>query len=165
MTEEMRQTGTEAQEDGRPGADAASPATVRQPSEPFGSPADAGAGPAAAGAEPVRVYRGTGVYISVIVGFLTAAALVILMAQNTSPVVIHWLVWSITVPAGVVVLTAVLAGSLVTVLGGLSWRRKQRWILSELEELRRLRERAGPARSSGEAQGAQGSHLAGTEPS
>ncbi len=151
MTEQTRQTGTGVREEAGHVAGAASPATARQPGEPSGSPADTGAGAAAAGTGPARVYRGTGVYVSVVVGFLMAAALVILMAQNTSPVVIHWLVWSITVPAGVVVLAAVLAGSLVTVLGGLSWRRKQRWILSELEELRRLRERAGQSRPSGEA--------------
>jgi uncharacterized integral membrane protein len=102
------------------------------------------------------VFSGTGIYASVVVGFLLAAALVILVGQNTHRVVLSWLPWSITVPLGAVALAAVLAGSLVTIVVGLAWRRSARRILSEREELKRWRA-AGkpPARPDGAEAAAQ----------
>lgn len=125
----------------------AEPATAgtagRRAGEPRAKPPDArhdGGAPGESGAaEPVRVFRGTGIYAPAVTGFVLAAALVILVAQNTQRVVINWLGWSITAPTGAVVLAAVLAGSLLTAIAGLLWRRNQRRVLSELEELRRLR--------------------------
>lgn len=174
MTSETRETGGDAGQVTGPPAPAApapaGPAAARQPEEQPGGRADAGAGPATAAtrANLVRMYLGTDAYAPVVVGFLAAVALVILVAQNTSDVAVHWLTWSITVPSGAVMLAAVLAGSLLTILGGLSWRRRQRWILSELEDLRRLRERAGqapPGGAAGAAGPAQPPHPPGAHPS
>ena len=95
------------------------------------------------------MFSGTGIYASVVVGFVLAAALVILVGQNTHRVALSWLPWSITVPLGAVVLAAVLAGSSVTILVGLAWRRNARRILSEREELKRLRAAGEPAPQPG----------------
>lgn len=107
------------------------------------SSADAAA-PAEAPPEPApppheRVYRGTGVYAAVVAGILLATAIIVFVAQNTAGVDITWIVWDATVALAALVLAAMLLGVVLAVVVGSVWRRRQRRMRTEREELERLR--------------------------
>lgn len=93
------------------------------------------------GIEEVRVFRGTGLYWSLILGTLLGAAIVILVAQNTEEVTVSWLAWEVGVPLAAVILAAMLVAVLLASLVSLIWRFRRRRVLGEHEELRRLRKR------------------------
>jgi uncharacterized integral membrane protein len=88
---------------------------------------------------PARVYRGTGVYGAVVLGILLAAAIVVFVAQNTEGVRIEWIVWEASIALAALVLAAMLLAVVLSVIVGGIWRRRQRRIHSEREELERLR--------------------------
>jgi uncharacterized integral membrane protein len=89
--------------------------------------------------EPLREYRGTGIYAAVVVGLLLALAVVILAAQNVDTVTLKWLAWDIDVSLTALILASLLVGAATAVIGGLFWRRRRRRVLTEREELRGLR--------------------------
>jgi uncharacterized integral membrane protein len=95
--------------------------------------------PAAEPERPQRVYRGTGVYGAVVLGIVLATAIVVFVAQNTEGVRIQWIVWEASVALASLVLAAMLLGVVLAVIVGWIWRRRQRRIRSEREELERLR--------------------------
>ena len=142
--------GTEPSGDAQSQRAAEVPATER-----LGRPAG---GPERPPEESAKGFRGTGIYASLIVGFLVAAALLIFVAQNTESVHLEWLAWSIGVPVAALLLGSVLVGSLLTVIGGLFWRRRRRRVLTEREELRHLRSSTRPPVQAGGPEGGPKEH-------
>ena len=69
--------------------------------------------------EPERGYRGTGIWFSVVVALLVAAAFLVFVAQNTDGVNVQWTVWDVDVSLAAVVFGAMLLGSALT----LAWAR------------------------------------------
>jgi uncharacterized integral membrane protein len=88
-----------------------------------------------------RQYRSTGVWASVVVFALAAAAFLVFIAQNTEQVSVHWTVWHVEVSLAAVVFGAMLLGSLLTIAVGAIWRYRRRRELRRREELRSLRAR------------------------
>jgi uncharacterized integral membrane protein len=84
-------------------------------------------------------YRGTGVKVSLVLIFLTAALVLILAVQNTAPVTLVFLAWEVELPLFAVLLGAGLLGVLLDELIGLVWRRQRRKRMEERAELARLR--------------------------
>jgi uncharacterized integral membrane protein len=84
-------------------------------------------------------YRGTGVKVSLVLIFLTAALVLILAVQNTAPVTLEFLAWSVELPLFALLLGAGLLGVLLDELIGLVWRRQHRKRMEERAELDRLR--------------------------
>jgi len=88
-----------------------------------------------------REYRSTGVWASVVVFALAAAAFLVFIAQNTEQVAVHWTAWHVEVSLAAVVFGAMLLGSLLTITVGAVWRFRRRRELRRREELRTLRSR------------------------
>ena len=107
-------------------------------SEP--EPAD-GAEAAASGQSDAGKTRfvGTGFYWPVVAGMLLAAAIVVLVFQNTDSVRVEWLWLAAEAPLVVIVLVTILVTGLFTEIFGWVWRRRRRQALSDREELSRLR--------------------------
>jgi len=89
--------------------------------------------------ERERGYRGTGIWFSVVVALLVAAAFLVFVAQNTDSVRVQWTVWDVGVSLAAVVFGAMLLGSALTLAIGAIWRIRHRRRLREREELQRLR--------------------------
>lgn len=106
-------------------------------------PADAAPAPAVAPAIPQktrRVYRGTGVVWALVAALVAVVLLVILIAQNTDPVTIHFLWFTPEVSLVVLVLASVVLAVCVTEGVGLVWRHRRRQRLTQRDELRRMHE-------------------------
>ena len=88
-------------------------------------------------------YRGTGVWFSVVVALLVAAAFLVFVAQNTDGVNVQWTVWDVNVSLAAVVFGAMLLGSALTLALGAIWRIRHRRRLRERDELKRLRAGSG----------------------
>jgi uncharacterized integral membrane protein len=83
--------------------------------------------------------RGLGVWTSVAIAVLTAAAFLVFVAQNTEDSNVEWTVWSVGVPLAAIVFGAMLLGSVLTLAIGAIWRLRRRRRLRERVELHRLR--------------------------
>jgi uncharacterized integral membrane protein len=86
-----------------------------------------------------RVFVGTGLVWSLIVGIILALAVVILAAQNTGTITVSFLGWDFSTPLIVLILGALLVGVVVAELFGLIYRKRRRRTLKERDELQRLR--------------------------
>jgi len=91
------------------------------------------------GPEPQRVFVGTGLFWSLIVGIVLTLGVIILAAQNTGTIDMSFLVWDFSTPLIVLVLGALLVGLVVAELFGLVYRKRRRRTLRERDELQRLR--------------------------
>ena len=100
---------------------------------------DGGASPSLEDDVAKTRFVGTGFYWPVVAGMLLAAAVVVLVFQNTESVRLEWLWLAVEAPLVVIVLVTILATGLFTEIFGWAWRRRRRRALSDREELRRLR--------------------------
>lgn len=103
-------------------------------------------GAAAAGGSR-REFRGTGLYWSLLFTLIVSVAILIGIIQNFQIVEIKYLGWDLHTPLIVVLLVTIFASVVVSVLVGVSWRRRRRRQLTEREELRELRGRNAPTAS------------------
>lgn len=92
--------------------------------------------------EPRVEYRGTGFYVGLILAGILALLLVIMSVQNTDSVEFEFLGWDLELPLFALILIAVLIAVVVDELIGVVWRRRRRKLLSERQELGRLRKQA-----------------------
>lgn len=104
--------------------------------EPGSEPVVAEEPPAPAAA---RRERGIGVWTSVVVAVLAAAAFLVFVAQNTDDADVEWTVWAVGVPVAALVFGAMLLGSVLTLALGAIWRLRRHRRRREREELHRLR--------------------------
>lgn len=96
------------------------------PSPDPGNAPDAGKAPAKAdksGAKPgkatePKLTRAGALWSALILGFLVLIVLLIFIAQNTEPVPMTFLAWHWSLPTGVAILGAAVAGGLLTVAAG-----------------------------------------------
>ncbi len=124
------------------------PAEAEKPEEPAPPKVEEPV-PAPPPAERERVFAGTGVRWGFMFGILLTVAVIVLAAQNTQSVRVSWLVWDWRAPLVVIILAAALAAAIIDELVGLMWRRRRRRVLTEKEELRRLRDRSRAEQGSG----------------
>ena len=96
-----------------------------------------------------RQWRGTGLYWSLILALVVAAALIVGIIQNSQEVRLKYLAWEGNVPLIVVLLGTVVLTVALTSLVGLIWRRRRRHQLTEALELRELRAQAQSAGIAG----------------
>ncbi len=117
------------------------PSTIEPGGQSGVQPADPVPAPAAAPAVPQkarRVYKGTGVVWALVAALVAVVLLVILMAQNTAPVTIHFLWFAPEVSLVILVLAAVVLAVCITEGIGLIWRHRRRQRLTQRDELRRI---------------------------
>ena len=95
--------------------------------------------PAPARVEVHRVFVGTGLFWSLVIGALLTVIVIILAAQNTQEVTLKFLPFEIGTPLIVVLLASLLVGVILDEIIGWAHRARRRRILTEKEELRRLR--------------------------
>lgn len=62
--------------------------------------------------------RAAAMWVALILGFLILIVLLIFIAQNTTPTAFQFLTWHWTLPLGVAILFAAVAGGLITVAVG-----------------------------------------------
>ncbi|MEI8080828.1 MAG: hypothetical protein WCI74_03180 [Actinomycetes bacterium] len=110
--------------------------TVLQPVDP--GPTPPSEAPPAVPQEVRRIYKGTGLVWALIAALVGAILLVILVAQNTASVTIHFLWFAPDVSLVVLVLAFVLLAVCVTESIGLVWRHRRRQRLTQQDELRRI---------------------------
>ena len=91
--------------------------------------------------EKQRVFLGTGLFWSLILGLLLAAALVIFVFQNTQSVDVQWLGFDFTAPLIGLLLATALIAIVIDQIAGVLYRRRRRRTRTEREELQRLRGR------------------------
>ena len=97
--------------------------------------------------EKERVFLGTGLFWSLILGLLLGAALVIFVFQNTQSVDVQWLGFDFTAPLIGLLLATALIAVIIDQTAGVLYRRRRRRIRTEREELERLRGRQASANS------------------
>ena len=98
----------------RPGPAGSSPA----PSPPEPTPVQPE--PAAAAAAPpileVRRTRTGTAYVASIVGIIVTALVIVFIVQNLHEAKVHFVAWTFSLPVGVIILGAAVAGALIVVL-------------------------------------------------
>jgi uncharacterized integral membrane protein len=87
------------------------------------------------------VYRGSGLVWSLVGGLVAAAVILIFIAQNTHRVALEFLWYDFTTPLAVVVLAVALLAVVADEVAGVMYRNQRRQLLTEREELQRLRKR------------------------
>ena len=95
--------------------------------------------PAPARVEIHRVFVGTGLFWGLLIGALLTVIVIILAAQNTQQVTLEFLPFEIGTPLIVVLLASLLVGVILDEIIGWAYRARRRRILTEKEELKRLR--------------------------
>lgn len=100
-------------------------------------------------------YRGTGLYVSLVVIFVLVVAVFIVAVQNTESVRFEFLWWDLDVPLFALIVGGGIVAVVIDELIGLAWRRNRRRRLSERRELETLRRRdrertAGDESAAGE---------------
>lgn len=88
--------------------------------------------------EKQRVFVGTGLFWTLILGLLLAAALVIFIFQNTQDVEVEWLGFDFTAPLIGLLLATALIAVIIDQIAGVMLRRRRRRARTEREELKRL---------------------------
>ena len=88
--------------------------------------------------EKQRVFVGTGLFWTLILGLLLAAALVIFIFQNTQDVEVEWLGFDFTAPLIGLLLGTALIAVIIDEIAGVVLRRRRRRARTEREELKRL---------------------------
>ncbi|MBU9767100.1 DUF1049 domain-containing protein [Mycobacterium sp. TNTM28] len=84
-----------------------------------GKPPEPGKSPAKTGkASEPKLTRAGALWSALILGFLVLIVLLIFIAQNTEPVPMTFLGWHWSLPTGVAILGAAVAGGLLTVAAG-----------------------------------------------
>jgi uncharacterized integral membrane protein len=113
----------------------------RNEREPTAPAPGAEAAPEARPQEPEqqRVFLGTGLFWSLILGLLLAAALVIFVFQNTQTVEVDWLGFTFTAPLVGLLLGTAVTAVILDQIASLLFRRRRRRALTERQELDRLR--------------------------
>lgn len=94
------------------------PATPPAPMPDTGSPNRPGSGKPAEIADQPKFTRAAALWSALITGFLVLIVLLIFIAQNTDPVPLTFLGWHWSLPTGVAILGAAVAGGLLTVAAG-----------------------------------------------
>jgi len=89
--------------------------------------------------KPPKVYKGTGLYWGFLAVLVTLVALVILAAQNTTPVQFSFTVWDLEYPLVAVILATIGFTIVLDEAVGFVWRKRRRRVLAERAELRELR--------------------------
>lgn len=74
--------------------------------------------PPPAAAPEDKITRASALWVSLILGFLALIGLLFFIAQNTESVTTNFLTWHWSMPLGVTILLAAVAGGLVTALVG-----------------------------------------------
>jgi uncharacterized integral membrane protein len=88
--------------------------------------------------EKQRVFVGTGLFWTLILGLLLGAALVIFIFQNTQDVEVEWLGFDFTAPLIGLLLGTALIAVIIDQIAGVVLRRRRRRARTEREELKRL---------------------------
>ena len=88
--------------------------------------------------EKQRVFVGTGLFWTLILGLLLGAALVIFIFQNAQGVEVEWLGFDFTAPLIGLLLGTALIAVIVDQIAGVVLRRRRRRARTEREELKRL---------------------------
>ncbi|MEV0673096.1 lipopolysaccharide assembly LapA domain-containing protein [Mycobacterium sp. NPDC050441] len=95
------------------------PVTPDTPRPDTGKAPEAGKTPAKTGkATEPKLTRAGALWSALILGFLVLIVLLIFIAQNTAPVPLTFLSWHWSLPTGVAILGAAVAGGLLTVAAG-----------------------------------------------
>jgi uncharacterized integral membrane protein len=102
------------------------PATPASPDPGKATPPDPGKAPEAGTKTPAKTGKATepkltragALWTALILGFLVLIVLLIFIAQNTAPVPLAFLSWHWSLPTGVAILGAAVAGGLLTVGAG-----------------------------------------------
>jgi uncharacterized integral membrane protein len=87
------------------------------------------------------VYRGSGLVWSLVGALVAAAVILIFIAQNTHRVALEFLWFDFTTPLAVVVLAVALLAVVFDEITGVMYRNQRRQLLTDREELERLRKR------------------------
>lgn len=87
-----------------------------------------------------KEFVGTGLVWGLIVGVLLTAVVVVLAAQNTTPIDIDFLGWTFTTSLIVLVLGGLLIGVVLAEISGLVFRAKRRRSLRDRDQVERLSE-------------------------
>src|SRR5689334_15362030 len=95
-----------------------------------------------AGTPDASRYKGTGVWPQVVAGIVLAVAIVIFIAQNTHAIHMKFLWVHFRTSPAVLTLGTAVATLIVAVALGAALRRRRRRVLTEREELARLRSEA-----------------------
>ncbi len=93
-----------------------------------------------------KVYKGTGMRWSFLLGILLVVLMLIVMFQNFQTVTFDFLSWSVEAPLAVIILGASLIAVIVAELIGVIWRyqrRRQRRAMDELKELKQSSKESG----------------------
>lgn len=91
-----------------------------------------------------QVFVGTGLFWTLILGLLLAAALVILIFQNSQDVEVRWLGFDFTAPLIGLLLGTALVAVIIDQIAGLVLRRRRRRARTDREELKRLEAKRVP---------------------
>lgn len=112
-----------------PGLDSPSPAPpAPTPAPSTGAPAQTSQGAAGAGAAPrsadpgleVRRTRTGTAYVAIIVGIIVTALVIVFIVQNLHEARVHFVTATFSLPVGVIILGAAVAGALIVVLVSLA---------------------------------------------
>jgi uncharacterized integral membrane protein len=91
-----------------------------------------------------RQFRGTGLYWSLVLALIMAAAIVVGIIQNSHGVQLNYLVWHGSVPLIAVLLATIVLTVALSSLVGVIWRRRRRQQLTDSVELDELRGQMQP---------------------
>jgi uncharacterized integral membrane protein len=89
-----------------------------------------------------RVFVGTGVVWGLVLGIVLAVVLLVLIAQNTQPATVEFLVWSFSIPLIVLILAVLVVGVVLDELLGLTYRARKRRTLRDRDEVERAHSEA-----------------------
>lgn len=89
--------------------------------------------------ERVREFAGTGVFWAILTIILVSAAIVAVVVQNTHDVEFEFLWFDIETALLTIILVTALIAALATETVAAFWRSRRRKVLTEREELKRLR--------------------------
>lgn len=107
------------------------------PSAPFPESSSNDAGPPSG--EPIREYRGTGVFWVLVAVFVPLVLLIVMLAQNSGKVPFRFLWLDLNPPLYVILLVTAAAAAALTEAAAAAWRHQRRRVRTERSELAALR--------------------------
>jgi uncharacterized integral membrane protein len=91
-----------------------------------------------------RRLQGTGLYWTLILTLVVAAAIVVGIVQNSQQIRLRYLTWEGDVPLAVALLGTIVLTVALTALVGVIWRRRRRQQMADAAELLERRRQAEP---------------------
>lgn len=120
--------------------DAATRQSIAGADESASTPAAASAaGPELARVEIHRVFTGTGLFWGLVLATVLTVIVIILAIQNTQQITVKFLTFEGGAPLIAILLASLLVGVILDEIVGWAYRARRRRILTDKEELKRLR--------------------------